>query len=174
MFTPEEVEFIMGSRETISIIPTVRLAKLQLCTRNVSLVPNQITKVPLWLALTLRKARHCHIPPPPFLSIPNLSSILTQELPTPAFTTALPEHWYELALTLFRYAPDEFGGDLEEVRKLIQSLKEIRWNKVAAGIREVDGSPLELTGLGVMELNVAAKPFLIPAMQKLCQLRKRV
>ena len=158
--------------ESINIIPTVRLSKLQLSTGSISLVPNQVTAVPLWLALTLRKARHCHIPPPPFLSLLNLTSILSQELSSPVFTASLPPHWYELALSLFRHAPEEFGGELEEVRRIVQSLREVRWGKVAAGVKEVDGAPLELTGLGIMELNVAAKPFLLPAMLKLCQLRR--
>lgn len=173
MFAPEEVEFIMGGQEQITIIPTVRLPKLQLSTGQLSLTPNQPVQVPLWLALTLRKARHCHIPPPPFLHLPSLLSILhTQELSTPAFSSSLPPHWYELALILFRHAAEEFGGELEECRRTVQMLREVRWGKVAKGVKEVDGAPLELTGLSMMELNVVAKPFLIPAMQKLCQLRK--
>jgi GINS complex subunit 2 len=172
LYTPDEIEFLVGN-DSISILPKISLKIPLVSNKPIHLEPNRILQVPIWLAIMLRRANHCSIIPPPYLSVSLLSAVLTSELAiTDGFQTSLPCHWYELAIILFREAASDFENDIEELRRLVQHLREIRWGKVAAGIKDVDASPLNLTGLGIMELNVAAKPFLIPAMNKLFQLRE--
>jgi hypothetical protein len=171
LYTPDEIEFLVGN-ESISILPKISLKIPLVSHRPIHLAPNRIIEVPIWLGIMLRRANHCTIIPPVFLAVSFLSAILNSELAiSDGFQTNLPLHWYELAIILFREAASDFENDIEDLRRLIQQLKEVRWGKIAAGIKDVDGSPLNLTGLGIMELNVAAKPFLIPAMNKLVQLR---
>ena len=65
-------------------------------------------------------------------------------------------------------APDI--GDAEELRRLLQALREVRQQKTVAGLKTLDGDPLRMTNIADMELN-EIRPFLLPAMDQLVRLR---
>jgi hypothetical protein len=51
----------------------------------------------------------------------------------------------------------------EKIRRLIQSIKEVRFKKTAAGLKVLDGHPIQIDGVSFMELN-DIRPFLLESM----------
>jgi len=146
-----------------------------------SLHPPHRTNIPLWLALLLKKQKRANIAPPPWLRPASLSHILDYEtehskeafspppkLPSltsnplsPPFLNsstveaqrdALPYHWLELGELLLQAAPDDFE-DVDQVRRLMRDLREVRMAKVRSGVDGLDaGGGFRMNGVGGMEL----------------------
>lgn len=182
MLTPEEVEFLAGSACAVTIVPTIRLDNVDLqwsasSTKKLLLRPNEMTSVPLWLAKLLRQANMCRIIPPMYMRLPELSATRTLELQREDEFAPLPDYWYEAAMVLLKLAPDEVdascvaNGACESVGLLVQQLRELRMSKLATGFKALDGTPVALDHVGLMELNVGVKPFLLPVMDLLVQTR---
>lgn len=75
-------------------------------------------KVPVWLAIALKKMNKCRILQPSWLSVTYLSSKLSSEKEGEAFEN-LPFHYMEIASMIFQYAADDME-DLVKVRTLIE------------------------------------------------------
>ncbi|KIW05162.1 DNA replication complex GINS protein PSF2 [Verruconis gallopava] len=178
--TPPEVAFLC-EMELVTVIPRQRLESLQLLGGiTPALQPPHRNDIPLWLALLLKKQKRANIIPPPWLHPASLSQILEFEtehskeafspppkLPPGSSTTsppflpsataeaqpdALPYHWLELGEMLLQAAPDDFE-DVDQVRRLMRDLREVRMAKLRAGVDELDAAGgLRLNGVGGMEL----------------------
>ncbi|KAF2269231.1 DNA replication complex GINS protein-like protein psf2 [Lojkania enalia] len=148
--------------------------------------PPHRTPLPLWLALLLKRQRRANILPPPWLSPHSLSAILEYETkneegfsPTPrlpplpsnnsimfsppflpsstaeAAPDALPYHWLELGEMLLEAAADDFE-DSDNVRKLLQGLREVRMSKLRKGVELLDAEGgIKMNGVGGMEVGEA-------------------
>lgn len=57
----------------------------------------------------------------------------------------------------------------EEIRRLVQSIREARFKKTAEGLRSIDGNPLQVNRLSFMEIN-EIRPFLLTALNKAARL----
>ena len=146
-----------------------------------ALQPPHRSNVPLWLALLLKKQGRANIAPPPWLHTSSLSHILEFETehskeafsPSPklppgnstmsppfllsstveAQRDALPYHWLELGELILQAAPDDVE-DVDQVRRLMRDLREVRMAKLRAGVGELDAAGgLQLNGVGGMELS---------------------
>ena len=77
--TSEEQEFYT-EMEDIRIIPNFVLPSLELIAGNLGPIkPNMETRVPLWVAIQLRKAKKCKMVPPGYLSEDYIRDRISEE-----------------------------------------------------------------------------------------------
>ncbi|KAL1929577.1 hypothetical protein VTP01DRAFT_1715 [Rhizomucor pusillus] len=159
-FTPREIEFLAGHEE-ITVIPTHRMPRLDLIEESYGpFRPPLKAKVPLWLALMMKKNNRCHILAPEWLSTESLSRRLQEEEQESEFS-ALPFHYMEIAQMLLETAPDDIP-DAEEIRRLLKDLRETRQSKARLGLSALDHKWLGVNNLSLMEIN-EIRPFFTKA-----------
>lgn len=67
--TPEELEFVAES-VLVSIIPSIRLPRLQMITDEYGpFKPQMRCTVPLWLAITMKRGGHCQLVAPDWFQV---------------------------------------------------------------------------------------------------------
>lgn len=160
MFTPAEMEFLAEQETSVTISPLVRIDKLHLIAEDYGpFRPQTNITVPLWLALTLKRGGHCRIVPPEWLSLrtrschdeshlhgilENLEEILAIEREKADEFAPIPvPHYWQVATLLFEAAQDDLNdGKLEERMRLVQAIKEVRRQKIMAGLSGLDGTPI--------------------------------
>lgn len=164
-----ELEFIAGN-ESIEIQPRANLGTLHLISvpmaRNATrspweqddygpLRPNTNVAVPLWLALQLRKAQYCRVIAPQWMSVGHLQDLLTREISNKDDFQQIPFHYVEISTMLFEWyqwgslskrteSAAEDVPQAEQVRILIQNIREQRHAKIQAGLPMIDGNPLKV------------------------------
>eukprot|EP00958_Prasinococcus_capsulatus_P024369 scaffold3791_cov390-Prasinococcus_capsulatus_cf.AAC.13 len=145
----------------ISIVPTFRYDKKLEMLRGdrEPMRPNFETEVPLWMALSLRKAQRCRIVPPLWMDRKNLEDVLDFERNMDQHHE-LPFHYYEIASMLFRGAKEDID-EVYHTRKLIEDIRSVRYHKVRKGLAALDNytQAVELSNLCALELNVIRKFF---------------
>eukprot|EP00195_Chlamydomonas_chlamydogama_P011762 CAMPEP_0202914660 /NCGR_PEP_ID=MMETSP1392-20130828/63646_1 /ASSEMBLY_ACC=CAM_ASM_000868 /TAXON_ID=225041 /ORGANISM="Chlamydomonas chlamydogama, Strain SAG 11-48b" /LENGTH=211 /DNA_ID=CAMNT_0049606395 /DNA_START=89 /DNA_END=721 /DNA_ORIENTATION=- len=158
---PEELEYF-AEQELITIVPNFSLdggSKL-FCIGGTygPFTPNMPTDVPLWLALMLHKRKKCRIQPPAWMKRDDLEKILHDEKTIPQYFQPLPFYYIEISKILFEKAVDAFGDDFSEVRHLLESIRRVRYHKIATGLRlglrKVEKAvPVKLNNLSAAECN---------------------
>jgi hypothetical protein len=64
----------------------------------------------------------------------------------------LPYHWQELGEILLQAAPDDFE-DVDQVRRLMRDLREVRMAKIRSGVDVLDaGGGIKFNGVGGLEV----------------------
>ncbi|CAA6654980.1 unnamed protein product [Spirodela intermedia] len=121
MFTAPEVEFL-AEDEIVEIIPNVRMGALHMiCGDFGPFLPQIAVKVPLWLAVAMKKRGKCAIRPPGWLSVDNLTQVLEAE----------------------RESPREFQAARDDIQtyiwSLIEDIKGVRFHKVETGLETISG-----------------------------------
>ncbi|CAM9599503.1 unnamed protein product, partial [Hapterophycus canaliculatus] len=107
--TAAELEFI-AEDQLIEIVPKFKHGPLHLIQGDFGpFVPQARAKVPLWLAITLKKRQKCQIACPPFMSVGYLEQVLRREREDAAVFTPLPHHYLEIASLLLNTASDDIG-----------------------------------------------------------------
>ncbi|CAA7389695.1 unnamed protein product [Spirodela intermedia] len=165
MFTAPEVEFL-AEDEIVEIIPNVRMGALHMiCGDFGPFLPQIAVKVPLWLAVAMKKRGKCAIRPPGWLSVDNLTQVLEAERESPREFQALPFHYVEISRLLFDHARDDIP-DIYMVRSLIEDIKGVRFHKVETGLETISGRThaVKLKNLSAMEVNIV-RPFLVRTLQ---------
>ncbi|KAK0591614.1 hypothetical protein LWI29_004865 [Acer saccharum] len=75
LFSPQEIEF-MAEDELVEIVPNIRMDPLNFISGDFGpFFPQIPAKVPLWLAVALKKRGKCTIRPPQWMSIVELASL---------------------------------------------------------------------------------------------------
>ncbi|KAJ3055397.1 DNA replication protein psf2 [Rhizophlyctis rosea] len=168
-FTPAEVEFL-AENEPITIVPLHRMDTLQMIGGYYGpFRPPIKQKVPLWLALTLKKKQKCQIQPPSWMDPERLQANIEDEANRPAFS-ALPFHYMEIAHLLLDCASDDIPrADL--VRTLLRDLRERRQAKARQGLQTLDPHYLQMDNLGLMEMN-EIRPFFTKSFNELRKLEQ--
>ncbi|EDK43594.1 conserved hypothetical protein [Lodderomyces elongisporus NRRL YB-4239] len=123
-------------------------------------------KVPLWVALILKAQDKCNIVPPKWFNVHYLKEKYDEEIRRPGQFSNLPWNWLELSKIMLDKASDDLADSTDELRSLIQDLREIRLVKSRKGLKELNESNIQLNGLSLMEIN-EMRPFVIPVMNKL-------
>ncbi|KAI9492653.1 DNA replication complex GINS protein PSF2 [Zychaea mexicana] len=155
-YTPSEIEFLAGEEE-ILIIPTHSMPKLQFISGVFGpFRPPLKAKVPLWLALMLKKHHMCSILAPEWLSVDNLKKLLDDE-ETVAEFSPLPFHYMEISMMLLESAPEDVPNS-EQIRRYLKDLRETRQSKARAGLAVLDDRYLGMNNLSLMEIN-EIRPF---------------
>ncbi|PWN92341.1 GINS complex, Psf2 component [Acaromyces ingoldii] len=140
---PSEVEFLATSTEHVHVVPLVRIDRVRLLSGVYGpLRPPTQARVPLWLALNLKKRRKCHIVCPEWLHIDNLRTLLRSEQSNAAFAS-VPPFYQAIAKVLLESAADDVPA-ADDVREALKSLREARQSKVLAGLEMINADHLEV------------------------------
>ncbi|TPX43785.1 hypothetical protein SeMB42_g03074 [Synchytrium endobioticum] len=166
-FGPTEIEFL-AEDEPLTIIPSHKLDELDMIsgTYGPFRPPIQV-KVPLWLAVTLKKKQKCNIQPPVWMDVDNLERLIASERDEPAFT-AVPFHFMEISQILLDCASDDIKS-AELVKTLLKDLREIRQTKAQQGLKQLGYDYLQMDNLGLMEIN-EIRPFFTKVFNQLRRL----
>ncbi|MCJ1254335.1 DNA replication protein psf2 [Lignoscripta atroalba] len=175
--TPPEIAFLC-EMELVTVIPRQRLEGLKLLGGPIPpLQPPYRTRLPLWLALLLKRQRRANIFPPAWLNSPSLSAVLELEKSSASFSPppdlpphttasppflpsatadappgALPYHWLEIGEMLLDAAPDDIQ-EPDSVRRLMRDLREVRMAKLRDGVKVLEGGrEVKMNGVGGMEV----------------------
>uniref|UniRef100_A0A0D6QZB7 DNA replication complex GINS protein PSF2 n=1 Tax=Araucaria cunninghamii TaxID=56994 RepID=A0A0D6QZB7_ARACU len=165
LFSAGEVEFL-AEDEMTNIIPNVRMDALNMICGDFGPFRPQIpVKVPLWLAIALKKRGKCRIQPPDWMSVERLTQVLDSEREAPREFQPLPFHYVEMSRLLFDYARDDIP-DIFLVRSLIEDIRNVRFHKVETGLESLDSRThaVKLKNLSAMEVNLV-RPFIVRALQ---------
>ncbi|MQM00479.1 hypothetical protein Taro_033218 [Colocasia esculenta] len=156
LFSAPEVEFI-AEDEMLEIVPNVKMGALHMICIAV--------RVPLWLAVAMKKRGKCAIRPPDWLSVGNLTQVLEAERESPREFQPLPFHYVEISRLLFDHASDDIP-DTYMVRSLIEDIKDVRFHKVETGLETISGRThaVKLKNLSAMEVNIV-RPFMVRTLQ---------
>ncbi|KAI8090161.1 DNA replication complex GINS protein PSF2 [Gilbertella persicaria] len=166
-FTPGEIEFIAGS-ELISIIPKIKIPRLHFIQGSFGpFQPPLAVKVPVWLALIMKKNSKCSILCPEWLNIEYLKKRHEEEEKEEEFSK-LPFHYMELSQMLLEAAEDDIP-DSEQIRKILKDLRETRQAKSRAGLSVLDDKWLGMNNLSLMEIN-EIRPFFSRAFNEIRKL----
>ncbi|KAF9409146.1 DNA replication protein psf2 [Podila epigama] len=164
--SPREIEFL-AENEMIQIAPSIDTRQdLELLAGTVkTLKPLQLSTVPLWLALTLKKKQKCAIVAPEWMSIEKLQAALKKEEDEPDRFSQLPYHYIETAQMLLENACDDIPM-ADAVRTLIKNLRESRQSKARLGVVALGQNYLQMDNIGLMEIN-EIRPFFTKAFHEI-------
>ena len=152
----------------VTIMPSFSFGILSLlCGDFGPFVPSKFIRVPLWIATSLKKSFHCKIICPEWMEIEALEHCLKEEKEFEDTFYALPFYWQEISSSILSFGHGDLAN-FEEIRGLLQQIKEIRSRKLDVGLREMDSRPLSLKNIGCAELN-KIKPYLIATADQLTQ-----
>lgn len=97
---PTEVEFIATSSVEIGVVPLMRIDKVRLLSGVYGpLRPPTQARLPLWLALNLKKRKRCSIICPDWMQLENLKKLHREETMNEAFA-AVPLHYVSISKVL--------------------------------------------------------------------------
>ncbi|KAK6871961.1 DNA replication complex GINS protein PSF2 [Candida tropicalis] len=128
-------------------------------------------QVPLWVALILKSQDKCSIVPPKWLNVAFLKEKYDDEVRKPLQFSDLPWNWLEVSKILLDKASDDLSDPVDQLRSVIQDLREVRLVKTKKGFKELNESNIQLNGLSLLEIN-EIRPFVIPVMNKLRRLHE--
>ncbi|WWC66362.1 DNA replication complex GINS protein PSF2 [Kwoniella pini CBS 10737] len=172
--TPDELTFL-AEEETIDIVPLFSMTRVRLLSGIYGpFQPPSAAKVPLWLALSLKRKRKCRIVPPDWLGIDRLQNLLKEERENAEAFCSLPRRFIEISKVLLDVAPDDLIQP-SLLRSLLKDLREVRQAKIRIGLQSegvMRGSYLQVTNLTPLELT-ELKPFLVKAMSIMQSLEPR-
>ncbi|CAI5438421.1 unnamed protein product [Caenorhabditis angaria] len=124
----EKCEFLAANQQ-IEIIPRISEKVVHLISGDVGPFEAGIpTKIPVWMALMLKRKHHCHIVPPGWLAIEELKKILISESDNLGLSH-LPDMFFELSHMLVKEASDNIF-EVDQVKSLIQDIYDKREAKL--------------------------------------------
>lgn len=169
-----ELEFL-AQNELVQIFPSATFGTLHLISvclpigSSVMLIfsrqddygplrTNQVASVPLWVARQLRKSHLCRIVVPIWMGVEWLMDKLAGETNNRDDFQALPFYYLEIATIILEWyhhllvhtylslgSAAEDVPRSEEVRVLLQQLREQRNAKIYSGLPLIDGNPLKVS-----------------------------
>uniref|UniRef100_A0A7S2D0T8 DNA replication complex GINS protein PSF2 n=1 Tax=Octactis speculum TaxID=3111310 RepID=A0A7S2D0T8_9STRA len=179
-FTVDEIEF-RAEEELVEIIPRFAHGIFHFISGDFGpLVPPVPVKVPLWLAVTLRKRQKCKIQPPSWIDYDHLSKILENEQNDLDSFQELPFHYIEIAASLIATSAEDIP-DCERVRTILEDIQNLRWSKIRRGmqliadkVKEDDEriTAVKLTNVSALELH-AIRPFMTGALNQFYRLSQQ-
>ncbi|KAG0201950.1 DNA replication protein psf2 [Mortierella sp. GBA30] len=170
--TPLEIEFL-AENEMIEIAASIDTKQdLDLLGGTLpSLKPLQLNKVPLWMAISLKKKQKCNIVAPKWMTVESLQKSLKDEQEQDRFS-ALPYHYMEIAQLLLENACDDVPS-ADAVRTLLKDLREARQSKARQGVAALGLTYLQMDNIGLMEIN-EIRPFFTKAFYEIQKLKPAV
>lgn len=165
LLTAAEVAFL-AEEELVEVQPRATLNMLHLISNDYGPIrPNETVKLPMWLALHLRKAHYCRIVTPSWMHVAHLEALVDMESVADSDFAPLPLHYVEVADALLEVASEDVLH-AERVRVLVQTLRELRHGKFQSGLALLDGSPIKLNHASHMELN-ELRPVLLNVLSQI-------
>ncbi|CAG8503111.1 9586_t:CDS:2 [Paraglomus occultum] len=160
-----ELEFLATQSlvrfEPTSALPVVKL----ICGTYGPFSPPRKTYVPLWLALCLYEHDRGRILLPEWMTAEALAKSVEEEQKFEGVFSSIHPHWMVISKILIEKTGQDIPN-LEEIKKSLQRLKEIRWEKMRRGVSELNPYHLQTNNLSYMEINLI-RPVFVKAMQTL-------
>ncbi|KAF9151244.1 DNA replication protein psf2 [Linnemannia schmuckeri] len=167
--TPLEIEFL-AENELIEIEAAIDTrTDLELLSGTLpGLKPLRTNKVPLWMAISLKKKHKCNIRVPDWMTVEALTKTLKEEQTYELFSS-MPYHYMEIAQLLLENAMDDIPS-ADTTRTLLKDLREARQSKARKGVDSLGESYLQMDNIGLMEIN-EIRPFFTKAFFEIKKLR---
>eukprot|EP00939_MAST-03C_sp_MAST-3C-sp1_P004327 g4327.t1 len=178
--TPAELEFF-AEHTLVTIIPKFSRSEPYefIGGQYGPFIPNLPVKVPLWLALHLRKNQKCQVQAPSWMNPDRLLRCIENEKNGVKFTN-LPRHFIEIAQLVMSHA----GGDMpkdraQRIKLLVEDISNIRQRKIRIGMKNImksasEGDPslaIKMTNVATMEI-MAIRPILLKSLGAFHEFRK--
>ncbi|WVQ97352.1 DNA replication complex GINS protein PSF2 [Kwoniella sp. CBS 9459] len=172
--TPDELTFL-AEEDTMDIVPLFSMTRVRLLSGIYGpFQPPSAARVPLWLALSLKRKRKCRIVPPEWLNVDHIQALLKDEKENIEGFGQLPRRFIETSKVLLDTAADDLIQP-STLRSLLKDLREVRQAKIRLGLQSegvMRGTYLQVTNLTPLELS-ELKPFLVKAMGMMQSLEPR-
>jgi GINS complex subunit 2 len=158
----QEVEFVADEIE-IEITPnftspTQREVKVLLLKNISSFKAQSCKRVPLWLALSLKKRSKCTITMPDWLKIESLDKILEAERREKELQK-IDFHYIEVAHSLCKHAREDMT-DWNQIYDLVESIRSVRKCKIKKRFIKLDDKSIaEVDNISALEV-CSNKPLL--------------
>lgn len=109
--------------------------------------------VPLWLAVTLKKSKKCHIKLPDWMQESELKNILKEEKANEGFYHGLPFYYREISKIIFDIDAENMNH--KNIRILIQDIEDVRESKTKRGLKSIQPSTyiVHLNNISSNQLN---------------------
>lgn len=145
--TAAEIAFI-GEEELIEIRPKIMLGMLHFISGDYGPIrENEFVKIPLWLALKMRRAQHCRIVMPSWMRVANLELLVAEEEQQDGNFSNLPFNYIQIADAILNVTDSEEIPQPSRVRLLIQKLRELRYSKIQHGLSTINGGPVNVSNI---------------------------
>ncbi|KAF5298065.1 hypothetical protein FQA39_LY11833, partial [Lamprigera yunnana] len=169
---PEEVEYI-GEKQVVSIIPTFNSSAIHLVSGDVGPFRAGLpVKVPLWIAVNLKRQRKCKLQPPDWMDVAQLHVLKDEEKSSSTFIKMPSEHYMIEAKLLLGCASEDISK-ADEVRTIIKDIWDIRMSKIRSSIDILikNGESFAvIDNLTLMEINTM-RPLLPHAMDQIRRIK---
>ncbi|KAF9117671.1 DNA replication protein psf2 [Mortierella sp. 14UC] len=167
--TPLEIEFL-AENELIEIEAAIdtRTDLALLSGTLPALKPLRTNKVPLWMAVSLKKKHKCNIRVPAWMTVEALQRTLKEEQGENMFSP-LPYHYMEIAQILLENAMDDIPS-ADATRTLLKDLREARQSKAREGVEALGLTYIQMDNIGLMEIN-EIRPFFTKAFFEIQKLK---
>lgn len=169
--TPAECEFF-AENALVEIVPNFRMDTLTFISGNFGpFVPGVTLRVPLWLAIYLKRRQRCTIIAPGWLDLANLRDRIEEETKSEGLIL-FEYHYMEIASLLLAHAQDDIKRK-KLLRASLEDFYNIRLNKLQKGLSSLKPTDksVNLTNICAIELQSVRRllPF---ALNTLSSLRK--
>lgn len=142
IISPNEMEFI-AENYLVEIIPNFHEEKIALISGTYGpFKPNRKIRLPLWLAVKLRKNGKCNIIPPQNLDNNSLKMILEHEKKESELF-GLPNDFFEIANILFNQAEDDFD-EIKVAKSYVADIMAVRQEKINKILQTITNQDLIL------------------------------
>lgn len=158
-----EVEFL-AEEAHVEIIPSFTEKQLSFVDGTYGpFRPTLPTRVPLWLAVHLKKLNKCQFVVPKWMEFENLQALHKREQDEDKLQ-ALPFHYLEIGTLLLQHGHEDVPS-ADKVRTLLHDIHDVRQNKLRRTLRQISAksSVLKFSNIAAMELN-AMRPLCVQAM----------
>mmetsp|Transcript_2157 Transcript_2157/g.3176 ORF Transcript_2157/g.3176 Transcript_2157/m.3176 type:complete len:226 (-) Transcript_2157:337-1014(-) len=170
--TALESEFL-AEDNLVTIIPSQAFRELKFVQGHYGPLKAGVPiKVPLWLAITLKKRGKCNLKPPTFMNPDYLRSKLAKEKQSTDTFSDLPFNYMEIASLLLSSAADDIEH-ADTIRTLLEDIENVRMSKIRLGMNDnatqvMSGEmtqSVKMNNIGSMEL-VLIRNFFTEALHK--------
>ncbi|TIB05537.1 hypothetical protein E3P96_01188 [Wallemia ichthyophaga] len=172
--TPSELHFIATSEYVVEIVPNFSMGQIRLLSVSGCLcavdhanpakgiwgpfTPPGKARVPLWLALDLKRRKRCSIVAPEWMSVDHLQERLKDET-THGEYADLPFRYLEISKAIIGVA----GEDVDNaalIRSLLMDIRQARQTKSRQGVVKMNDAGMAMTGISQLEIN-ELRPFFV-------------
>ncbi|POV97919.1 hypothetical protein PSHT_14319 [Puccinia striiformis] len=133
---PKETVLMMIKMEKLDFIPNKKITKFRNLDSEMvfeDLRPMKVINLPIWLIIELKLKKFGKIVLPNWFSLLELKKLFNDEVHSLQLSD-LPFFWFEISKLLMEIAAEDIDS-LEEIKRTLKDLKEIRQNKLRSSLK---------------------------------------
>ncbi|KAF7288048.1 DNA replication complex GINS protein PSF2-like protein [Rhynchophorus ferrugineus] len=169
---PDEVEFL-GEKSLVEIVPTFNSAPIYFIGGDVGPFRASIPiRVPLWVAVNLKKQQQCKIIPPDWMDLEKLEFLKEEEKSNKSFVKMPSDHYMIEAKLILGCAADDIPKT-DEIRTIIKDIWDIRMSKLRSSMDDMikkSAMYAAVDNLTLMEIN-SIRPLLPHALDQIYRIK---